>query len=173
MTPKEGSMGFWSGLVKIAQGKPVFETPGEQDDDRQQATAKADVSTATAVNSAGYKIIPEVSLEHCESHLNGDQMDVTVWVTNRSSVQIELDKVVILGLTTELDRILAPGEARELRFYRGKVPTNDDYHTANLYYKQMGSGDYFCADFTIEYDYDSQGFYEVEELHPVHPVRDV
>jgi hypothetical protein len=166
-------MGFWNGLVKMAQGKPLFEAPGEPSDDGQPAAARADAPTTTAVNDAGYKIVPEVSLEHCESHLSGDQMDVTVWVTNRSSVPIELDKVVMLGLTTELDRILAPSEARELRFYRGKVPTSDDYHTANLYYKQRSSGDYFCADFTIEYDYDSQGFYEVEELHPVHPVRDV
>lgn len=168
-------MGFWSGLIKMAQGRPVFGTPEEQGGVKQSEipATKSEASTVTAVNSDGHKIIPEVSFEHCQSHVSGDQMEVTVWVTNRSSVRIELDKIVMLGLTTELDRILAPGEARELRFYKGKVPTNDSYDTANLYYKQTSSGDYFCADFTIEYDYDPQGFYKVEEFHHVHPIRDV
>jgi hypothetical protein len=100
-------------------------------------------------------------------------MAVTVWVTNRSSDEVELDKIVMLGQTTQLDQIFSAGQARELKFYKGKVPTTGSYHTANLYYKRRSDGDYFCADFTIEYDYDPQGFYKVEELHPINPVRDI
>jgi hypothetical protein len=155
-------------------GQPVFEAPEDEKHIKHPLASMAGPSpTATPVDGAGYKIIPGVSLEHCEPHMNGAEMDVTVWATNQSNVEIELSKIVILGMTTQLDRFLGPGEAHQLRLYRGKVPTNDSYHTANLYYKQVRSGDYFCADFTIEYTYDPKGFYTVEELHPIEPVRDV
>jgi hypothetical protein len=167
-------MGFWSGLTKIIQGQPVFETPEtEKQVEHPLASIAGPSPAATPVDSTGHKIIPEVLFEHCESHLNGSEVDVTVWATNQSSVEIELDKIVMLGLTTQLDRFLAPGEAHQLRLYRGRIPTNDSYHTAYLYYKQVSSGDYFQADFTIEYNYDSRGFYEVEELHPIHPIKDI
>ncbi len=169
-------MGFWNGLVKIAQGKPVFDTQNQQSGAGQQTsptTTPKSSDAVTAVNSAGYKIIPEVTIEHCETHLNGNEMEVTVWATNTSSVEIELDKIVMLGVTLQLDRFLGPGQAHQLRLYKGKVPTNDSYHTANLYYKQVKSGDYFCADFRLEYDYDPKGLYKVEEFHPIRPVKDV
>lgn len=169
-------MGFWNGFIKMAQGKPVFDAAGGRDGQGQPASPATNAnasSTASATDVSGYKIIPEISLEHCKSHLSGSEMEVTVWVTNRSTVELELDKMVMLGMTMQLDRFLAPGEARELRLYKGKTPTDDNYHTANLYYKQVSSGDYFCADYTIGYNYDSEGFYEVKELHPIRPVRDV
>lgn len=167
-------MGFWSGLTKIMQGQPVFEVPEEEKQAKHQVTSIAGPSvTATPVDRAGYKIIPEVLFEHCESHLNGSELNVTVWATNTSPAEIKLDKVVMLGMTTQLDRFLTPGEAHQLQLYQGKAPTSDSYHMANLYYKQVSSDDYFCADFMIKYDYESEGFYTIDELRPVHPVRDM
>lgn len=168
-------MGLWNGLVKIAQGKPVFEAADQRGEVKRQASSavKSAPSSGAAVDSTGHKIIPEVVIEHCETHLNGSEIDVTVWATNTSSVEIELDKIVMLGMTCELDRFLGPGEAHQLRLYKGTAPINENYHKANLYYKQVKSGDYFCADFMVEYDYDAKGFYIVDELHPIRPVRDV
>lgn len=158
-------MGFWSGLAKIVQGKPVFEAPEGQ--------GSPAVVEASSANASGRKIIPELLVSNCESRVSGTEMETTAWVTNKSAVEIELDKIVILGITIELDRFLLPGKGQQLRLYKGAVAPSDKQHKASLYYKQVNNGDYFCADFTIEFDYDSQGFYTIEEFHPIHPVRDV
>lgn len=163
-------MGLWSGLTKIVQGKPVFEVTGRESD--QPPAESAPVTTPTA-SRPELNTIPELEVENCESDINGSEMLVTAWVTNRSSEEIEVDKIVMLGLTTEIDRIFSPGQAHELKLYKGKVPTSDSYHTANLYYKRRSDGNYFCADFRLEYDFDRQGLYKVEELHPIRPIRDV
>ncbi len=169
-------MGFWSGLVKVAKGKPVFEAPAEGQQNTEHTLASLD-STATPHDSlasrGGGKIIPEVEFEHCKSRVNGSEMEVTAWVTNRSPVIIELDKITMLGLTTELDRVLSPNEGREIRLYKGKAPTSSSDETAYLQYKQRDNGDYFQASFVMEFDYDSDGFYTVEEFRSVNPVKDI
>ncbi len=165
-------MGFWNGLVKVAQGKPVFEAAEESEKVGEQVSSVTKTASSGA-NPTGNKIIPEVQIEHCKSHTNGTDMEVTVWITNQSAVEIELDKIIMLGTTTEIDRILAPNEGREIRLYKGQVAKSDDNEMARLQYKQRDNGDYFQADFTIEFNYTSQGFYEVEEMHPVKQIRDI
>lgn len=161
-------MGFWSGLNRIVQGKPVFVDPNNQSVD---VDAGPDINAATT--QSGEKVIPVIEFENCKSRVDGSKMEVFVWVTNKGSVAVELDKIRMLGETIELDRILQPNEAREIRVYQGAVAKNDDDEMAHLQYKQRDNGDYFQADFTIEFDYDSQGFYEVEEFHPVRQIRDI
>lgn len=165
-------MGFWSGFMKVMQGKPVFEAPAGGQRAEEPATPVAETAS-TVVDSAGRKIIPEVQIDHCKSHIDGTEMTVTAWMTNRSEVEIELDKIIIAGATMEIDRILSPQEGREARIYKGSAPTDDRHHTANLRYKRRDNGDYFQADFRVEYHRDSQGFYEIEELHSIRPIRDI
>lgn len=164
-------MGLWRGLFKLAKGELIYSLPEEKN-----ASAKGtseEKQKSTVLDEQGKKIIPTVEIKNCKSRLIEDSMEVTAWVTNISDVIIELDKITLVGETAELDRILSPNEGREIKLYRGKPPTDDSLHTAQLQYKRRDNGDYFRADFEVEYNRDSRGFYEVEELHPIHPLRDV
>lgn len=165
-------MGFWGALGKLAQGKPVFEDP--------QAIATPPMADGALpptphpwVDDNGQKIIPHIEITHCKSVISGTTMEVTAWVTNTSQLEIELDKIVMIGLKTELDRRLGPGQAHQLKVYRGPVPTNDYAHKANLYYKVVQSDDYFRADYMIEYNRERSGLYSVEDFHPEHDVHDI
>ncbi|MCY1376973.1 hypothetical protein D9M69_645100 [compost metagenome] len=125
------------------------------------------------VDEKGRKIIPEIRLERCKSYVDGSTMTVTVWATNVGQVEVELNKIEILGMSYGLDRFLNPGKAHEIMIYRGPAPTNDSYHEAVLHYKIVENGDYFAAEFMIEYNLESNGAYIVEELHPESVIRDV
>ncbi len=165
-------MGFFNGFMKVLQGKPVFEVPDSKQGNEGVASSAA-ASQGTTTAQSGAKSIPKVEFDHCKSHIDGSEMEVTVWATNTSAVEIELDKITMLGKTTELDRILMPNQGYEATLYKGEVAKNSDNEMAHLQYKQRKNGDYFRADFIIEFNYDAKGFYEVEEFHPVSPVTDI
>ena len=165
-------MGFFNGFMKVLQGKPVFEAPENKLGEEEVASSVA-ANQKKVVPQSSAKSIPEVTFDHCKSHIDGSEMEVTVWVTNTSAVEVELDKITMLGKTTELDRILMPNQGYEATLYKGEVAKSDDDEMAHLQYKQRKNGDYFRADFTLEFNYDAKGFYEVEEFHPVSPVTDI
>ncbi len=167
-------MGFWSGLIKVIQGRPVFE-PQSPESQSQETTMPpvGETPVAASVDTSGRKILPEIEIAHVKSHIDEPHMEVRVWATNRSAVEIELDKITIAGVTTETDRILMPGEGREILIYKGSALTDDSHRKATLRYKTRDTGDYFEADYHVEYHHDSRGIYEVEELRPIHPIRDV
>jgi hypothetical protein len=173
-------MGLWNFISKMAQGKPVFEEPAhEPKSDQAGWTEETTQPTQSPVNPSpfvddkGRKIIPQITIEHCKSHINGNHMDVTAWLTNASEFEVELDKMVMIDAKAELDRRLQPNEGHEVTLYRGKLQTSDHAHKAKLYYKIVQNGDYFCADFMIEYNRESNGTFVVEEFHPEHIVHDV
>lgn len=163
-------MGLWDFVKKMATGKPACEaTP-----DQHEATHAGWVEHVTTpetgaspyVDEKGNKVIPVIAIEHCKSHVDGQNLHVTAWLTNRSSFEVELDKIVMLDTKTELDRRLNPQQGHEVVLYRGVAPTHDHAHKAQLYYKIVENGDNFCADFSIEYNLESDGRFMVEELHP-------
>lgn len=170
-------MGFLDGLRKMIQGKPVFEDPAApQAGERVTARDQFDSTVATPTNPPPVqvltpeqtKVIPTFDLRHCQTHIDGNAITVTIWVTNTSKVDIEIDKCVILNRTTEVDRRLSPGQAHEVTLYRGAAPTTDHAHKANIFYKSVRENEYFRADFTVEYNREQNGMYIVEELHPEH-----
>lgn len=178
-------MGFFDGLRRMIQGKPIFtdeskaETRDDFNDDDPwgQDDVPADEQVvpkkSLLIDDKGRKIIPEIRLEHCRSYVNGPTMMVVAWATNTGKVEVELDKVELLGVKYELDRFLKPGQAHELTLYKGPVPVNESYHEAILYYKIVENGDYFAAHFMIGYNLVSNGVYTVEELHPERVIHDV
>lgn len=166
-------MGFWGALGKMAQGKPVFESESASLPQQDTPASTQQQAAHPWVDSRGQKIIPHITLMHCKSVINGEKMEVTAWVTNSSELEIELDKIVLIDVRTELDRRLRPAEARQVVLYRGPIAKNDYAHKANLYYKIVLNGDYFCADYRVEYNREPNGKYTVEELHPERDIRDV
>lgn len=121
----------------------------------------------------GNKIIPEAEITSCETHLKGENCEVWANIRNNSAFEIELDAVRVLGNKTELDRRLLPGDEHKFKIFTGAMPRDDHSREAELYYKNVKSGDYFCARHIIEYQYESDGTYIIEEMRIVRPIRDV
>lgn len=176
-------MGFWDVVGRMAQGKPAFEDPNASSAAQSvpptpvapsSAPAPAYPLNKTPVDASGRKIIPEISIHNCRSYLNGNRIEVRAWVKNHSEYEIEIDKVSLLGSTTQLDRRLRPGESHEMKFYQGAVPTTDRNDNASVDYILVRSNDYFRAEFMIEFEYiANQKIYLVEEFHPEDHVRDI
>lgn len=165
-------MGFWKVMTNMAQGKPAFETP---DNSKNQPSANQAPSPVDPAPTASVpKVVPTISITHCKSHINGSRMEVHAWVTNTSAVEIELEKVSLLSQTTQIDRRLNPEQAHEIKLYDGRIPADDSAHKANIYYQDFRANDYFCADFVIEYNFESDGVYTIEDLKPEnYGVRDI
>lgn len=170
-------MGFWDGLRKMVQGKPVFEDPNApRTDETVAARDQFDSAVATPTSPPPTevlapqqtKVVPTFDLRHCETHVEGDIITVTIWATNTSKVDIEIDKCVILDRKTEIDRRLSPGQAHEITLYKGPIPKTDHAHKANIFYKAIRENEYYRVDFSVEYNHEPNGTYTVEELHPEH-----
>jgi hypothetical protein len=168
-------MGFLDGIRRMMQGKPVFEDPTKTDissDEIDQFDTTVQTPVAgppiKAETSSRPKVIPTFDLRHCKTYIDGDTITVTIWVTNTSTVDIEIDKCVILNTRTEIDRRLSPGQAHEVTLYKGSMPKTNQAHKANIFYKAIRENEYYRVDFTVEYNRESDGSYTVEELHPEH-----
>ena len=150
----------------------------------QQVAVHAE-TTGTAVeptdpyrSANGEKVIPVVSVERVESHLSSDMKHVEIWVTlkNHSDFEIELTRVNLWRQHSSPGRFLKPGEGYEIRMYAGETRTDDAEHTAEVQYKIVQTGDYFQADYRIDYRSEHEGdndFYIPEELKLIEPVRDI
>lgn len=174
-------MGFLETMSRLLQGKPAFIDPAYQQEDAKEseqfnplvAHAQDKKVANNLVDASGRKIVPELQLTHMKSHVNGDQMTVTAWVTNPSPHRVRIDDIVVLKQKTVSRRELGPGEAHEATFYHGPVAKNDYEHKAQVFYRLMENGDCFRADYMVEYNRQSDGTYLVEDLHPERPIHDV
>ncbi len=161
-------MGFWKALSNVAQGKPVFETPQHT----QTSVTPKSASEQGTTGTTSSKNIPTVVIERTEYHNNGSHMRVTVDIKNHSSAQIELDKIRLLGVSTEIDTALRPGEARGFNVFQGNRPTNRNYDDAFLVYKDE-TGDYFEAHHVVEFSQEPDNTYSVVRFRFVGPVKDI
>lgn len=151
-------MGFWGGLGRFIQGKPVFEANSTSS---QQKTINENSATQPL---NGHKDIPIVKIEETETHNNGLHTRVTARIANRSAKRIELDKIDILGVRRELDTWLNPHEEREFNVYEGNRPNHRNYKDARLDYRDE-SGDYFRTNHVLEYDaQESDGTYSIRRI---------
>lgn len=174
-------MGFFKTLGKMFLGESLFDVQNgkqqELDTERTSSPVSSPPIRETAPASPTQeelKTVPTFTVSHCQSHVDGDSMDVTVWVTNTSDVDIEIDKCVILDTKIEIDRRLSPGQAHEVVLYRGPIAKNDLAHKANIFYKAIKTNDYFRVDFSVEYNHEGDNRYTVEELHPEeYPAKDL
>ncbi len=190
-------MSFWKAMGRMIAGQPVYqqtdkpvESARDEDaknwqegilpDDSDHVQPGDDVTqdvkpqdTAPFTTQNGQKIIPEIRVGRCETHLSGDNIELWIVIKNTSEVEIMLDKIVMLGRTTELDRFMKPSEDREFMVYRGPKLKNGSYTKAQIMYKLVATGDYFCADQEVRYHVESDGDYVVDELHLIHPIRDI
>lgn len=180
-------MGFWDIAKRMIQGKPVFEVPADyqkqqddwgdvpQDDPSpvNESQQGERVHRNQRVDAHGYKVVPEVEIIRVEPRQSGEFIEVWVTIRNQSQYPVFLDKSYIFGVKQELDYPLPAGGQREFSVYRGKQLTHDSYKYAELYYRDEGSGDYFCAAHMIHYEHGSDGIYDIVDMKLVRPIKDV
>lgn len=184
-------MGFWDVTKRLLQGKQAFEAPnspqkgkavdewGDPIDDPDpvdvhHVSATGDrIHRNQRVNNQGYKVIPEAEIIHTRPYVSGSSLELWVTIRNNAQFPIFLDKSVIFGFKQELDYPLSPGGTREFMIYRGAERRDNGYKYAELYYRDEGSGDYFCAAHMIGYEHRSDGTYEIDGFDLVRPVKDV
>ena len=162
-------------LRDILLGKP---TDDEVRGQGSQASPAQGAQSADAYHQAsGAKVIPEVIIDHVESHCSADMVHLELWIRfkNTSSLGVEITRAEVLGQSTSPSRYLKPSENHEYCAYKGLTPTTNGIHVARLGYKIVGNGDYFEADFQVIYRYEEfQGhkLYIPDELHLIRPIRD-
>lgn len=178
-------MGLFDALNKMIQGKPVFEVPDEDkrgwngthhradDTDKDSQSSERIHRRQRFSTDTGQKIVPEVEFTGVEPRYSGKYVELWVTVRNISQYPVFLDKSDIFGMKQELDYPLSPGGQREFRVYRGERRRDNSYKYAELYYRDEGSGDYFCAAHMIEYRHESDGSYDIVGLDLIRPIKDI
>lgn len=157
-------MGFFEGLQKLIQGKPVFEP--EQKDVPKSTDQDVEVAKFAP------KSIPKIQIERTHAHNNGHHMEVRCDFKNESSQYIEIDKIFILGVKREIDVHLRPHEAREAVVYSGPRPKKTNYSNADINYKNEHA-DYFQIKCRVEFKAESDKTYSVYRITQSGPVKDI
>jgi hypothetical protein len=165
-------MGFFGALSKIIQGKPVFEVNQNQPQQSAPASVTPGQPVPTAPAPAGPKVYPQLYIGRVECRMSGDDMDVDIFIKNASQVQLDLDRISILGTSRDLGTFLRPGEEREFRVYSGDRPRNASHNHVEIDVKTDPGGDYFKAEFTMDFKQEADGTYTVQRFRAIE-VRDV
>jgi len=160
-------MGFFDGLGRLLQGKPVFQNSSAQ----QSQPPQEDGAPATAQPTKS-KIVPVVAITRVTCRQSGSRMDVYAVLQNQSSEQITLDKIRLLNTIRELDSVLRAGETRDYMLYSGERLRDQYKDQAELVYKDP-SGDYFAAIHDVIFHLESDKTYSVDDLRLHLPIRDV
>jgi hypothetical protein len=165
-------MGFFDALSKIVQGKPVFE-PGQNDGKQipQAAPVEPVAGLAPAAHS-GPKEYPHLTLGRVQCYMHGDDMEVEVEVENHSNQQLDLDQIRILGTSHDMGTVLRPGEEREFKVYEGDRPRSTGNSRVEISFRTQPGGDYFQAEFVIDFKQESDGTYTVQRFRFIQ-VRDI
>jgi hypothetical protein len=169
-------MGFWDVTKRMMQGKPAFEASPEDrswDNDAptdQPVPAERDRGL---YDGKGYKHIPPMCVVRTKHHVNGNHCEVWVTIHNQSDRLLECDKIILCNVRTDLHRQLQPGGEWEFRAYNGPALTHDSYKKAELYYKDVPTGDYFRADHVVHYIYENDKTYSVSSMQLITPIYDI
>lgn len=164
-------MGFFGGLGRLLQGRPVFEVPEQKSDNAVATQSQGDVPGVRLPN--GQKDIPSVEIEEIDVHNDAHHMRIIASIKNHSARHLELDKIHILGTKREIDAYLKSGEEGEFTIYEGVRPQNTYQKEAWLDYKDE-TGDYFRAKHLVEFDAPEQDkTYTVRRIKFFGPIQDI
>lgn len=176
-------MGFWDVTKRLVQGKPAFEAPTDKDDwddtapttdfaeDREARPQLHDETSLIDVD--GHKHIPVAAVTNVKTTQSGEHIEVWATISNQSDRELRLDKMILLGTTFAMNYPLHANSQRVFRVYSGTQFTHGSYKKADLYYQDIMANDYFKAEHLVEYRYESDGTYDINDFNLVMPIRDV
>jgi hypothetical protein len=153
-------MGFFGALGKIIQGKPVFEPGQPPSNNTQQPLGQ---QSRMPQQPGGPKQMPHVEVERVVCHMSGAHMDCDAFIQNNSQDTVDLDRLHLMGTTSDLGRTLRPGEEHEFRIYSGNRPNNTSYSQAELTVKDH-TGDYFQLMYHVEFKAVGDGTYVIDRI---------
>lgn len=174
-------MGFWDITKRVLQGKPAFQSAqhDEWEDDaptdeyaEERHTKRDEIQERDLYDQNGEKHPPVVEVSHAKYTLSGTTTEVWATICNRSDREVVLDKIDLFGSIAQLNYPLHPNQQREFRVYSGPQQAHDNYKKAQLYYKDVLSGDYFRADHLISYTYEHE-FYHIGAMKLINPIYDI
>ena len=145
-------------LGRILSGKPAFEN---ETNAPMGSGDKAGGLEPKYIDEEGSKIFPKVYIKDVNFQSNDEYAELWVDVVNHSPYKIHIDKIVLLGKTTELDYNLEPGGSRQLLAYKGEALKTKPDSRAELWYKIIDNDDYFMNRHTMIYDVDAEGIFQI------------
>ena len=183
--------GFFEGLKRMAQGKPVFDAndgnssgkwtdkngnvveQGQQAAPQQPQVPGRPEAPHTSVVKGNASTFPVVVVRRTRTQNNGTNQVVYCSIANQSREAVEVEEIELAGSSKRLGDYLRPGEEREWLCYNGPRSTSESHKVATLNYKVHETGDYFQSIYDVEYEYGADKLYSIEELHFRAPVRDI
>lgn len=165
-------MGFFEGLKKMVQGKPVFEVSEDYKKDEQEWSDEHIAEPVAPAAYTGPKIIPQVIINEYHTNTNGQNMTCQFVIHNKSEQYIHVEKVLMLGSHKDIDDHLRAGEERSFIVYSGSRPLNTHYDELRIQYKNE-QGDYFESVHHVEFQKQSDGTYIISRVRFISPVRDI
>ncbi len=186
--------GLFEGLKRLVNGEPVFsendvnkgwndkngnqrDLPGqsgaEQPASQQQTQPTKPQGRPDGVIKGQYSTFPVVVVKRTRTQLSGTNQTVYCSIVNRSNVAVEIKKIRLAGSSRDIGGFLRPGEEREWLCYSGPRQSSEAYKEASLDYMVEETRDDFQSIYDVEYQYESDKTYSVEELHWRQPIRDI
>lgn len=183
--------GLFESIKRMAQGKPVFDANDsnagwndkdgnardvQQQDAGQQAAAQQPQKPqgrSDGVIKGQASTFPVVVVKRTRTQLSGTNQAVYCSIVNRSNVAVEVKKIRLGGSSRDLGGFLRAGEEREWLCYNGPRFSSEVYREASLDYMVDETRDDFQSIYDVEYQYESDKTYSIEELHWRQPIRDI
>jgi hypothetical protein len=155
-------MGFFGGLFRALQGKPIFRVYSGQNSLQPQVGPE----------SVGQQAAPVVRLGRVECHSEGARTDVYADIHNESIQPIFLDEIRLMGGRRQLDNLLQPGQSHQFMVYSGSRANSLHQGYAELRYRTQ-TNEYFVAMNQIRFKHEPDGSFSVVEFLPAGQARSV
>lgn len=149
--------------------------PAQQDPQQsaQTSASRQPSERGTSVVKGQPSTFPVVVVKRIRTQTSGNNQSVYCSIVNRSNETVEVEEIELEGRSQRLGGYLRPGEEREWLCYSGPRSTSEGHKVASLNYKVEETGDYFQSVYDVEYEYEADKTYSVEELHFRAPIRDI
>ncbi len=162
-------MGFFEGFKKMIQGKPVFEVTEDYKQTEKEWSDHQDTELTYRIEP---KTIPEIVINEFHCHVNGNNMECEFVLQNKSAEIIEIRKIILFGIHTDINDHLPANYERSFIVYRGPKLMDTYKHECRIEYKNY-VGDYFASIHNIDFQKESDGTYIIARVKFIPPVRDI
>lgn len=126
------------------------------------------------LDERGLKIIPDIEVKNLKSDRMGeDKLIVRGWIQNNTDLEIRIEWTYLLKQKNTQNQFIGPRGAREVKFYDGKVPDNDNEDSAQIAFKITKNNDVFLENYRVDFYQERDGKFKVSDLIDDGPTRDL
>lgn len=172
-------MSFFKGVVRLLQGKPVFDSQSQtptnhllQKHKETSSQTEQQVNSPTTIQKNNPSTFPIVQIVRTETKAHGNNIQIYCYFQNTWSEELELGILRIFNEIRDLNFRLQAHATREILIYNGPSLDREKGREASLNYRTM-SGNYFEAVYEIHYTHTSHNTYEVKDMRLRLPIRDI